>query len=124
MENEQIRIRIAESLGLEVIHDPRGPIDTRPSPYTLKRKVFYTPTAAAIRRKSWPKASTVPVIPNYPEDLNACAEFEATLSDDELEQYREHISVALNDVCRMGYGFTAKAIVRCLAYLAVKGIDV
>ena len=55
-------------------------------------------------------------------DLNACAEFEATLTDEELEAYREHLSELLNDTARIGLGFTAKPKMRCLAYLKTKGI--
>lgn len=74
MKPELQRIRIAEACDLEIINDPRGPIDTRKSPYTLKRKVFYTPEAARIRYQSWPRAMTVPVIPDYPTNINAIFE--------------------------------------------------
>ena len=105
MTNEEIRIKVAESLGWHEKPEPVG-----------------SANATAWWKGSDRYPSYLMPVPNYPESLDACAEFEATLSDEELEQYREHISVALNDVCRMGYGFTAKAIVRCLAYLKTKGL--
>lgn len=74
MTQDEKRIKIAEACGLEVIHDPRGPVDTRPSPYRLKRDVYYTPLAAAQRRKSWPQSMSVRVVPDYFNDLNAMQE--------------------------------------------------
>lgn len=143
--DEEIRIKVAEAMGLEIIHDPRGPIDTRPSPYSIKRKLFYTPAAAGVRRKSWPKASTVPIIPNYPEDLNACHEMEKSLvTVGEWISYMENLAstatiptngaTAWELVCKMSHsdqkgvlyglaGFVhATARQRCIAYLKTKGI--
>lgn len=63
-------------------------------------------------------------IPNYPADLNACAEFEKTLSDREWEKYVALLSQGITRtwwegaraVCR------AKAEQRCEAFLRTKGI--
>lgn len=122
--DEEIRIKVAEAMGLEIIHDPRGPIDTRPSPYSIKRKLFYTPAAAGVRRKSWPKASAVPIIPNYPESLDACAEFEKTLTTEQRHDYvraLRHITEAWDAMPEFTTTF-ATARQRCLAYLKTKGI--
>lgn len=107
--NEEIRIRIAEILGLE--------------------RVFYTPTAAAVRRKNWPRSSTVPVIPNYPESRDACAEFEKTLTDEGWDEYSDHLSDAAGvDSWSILAGKDRGAIIsatplqRCIAYLKTKGL--
>ena len=58
------------------------------------------------------------VLPNYPEDLNACAEFEKTLTNEELWQI-DAILFNLPD-CRAPFVATARQ--RCLAYLKTKGL--
>jgi hypothetical protein len=107
MTPEAQRIAIAKACDLEVIDDPRGPIDTRKSPYTLKRKVYYTPEAARNRYKSWPKAMTVPVIPNYLKSLDAMYEAEKHLTHDQGREYYAILSV---DIC-----FSPVAAVRATA---------
>ena len=57
-------------------------------------------------------------LPNYPLDLNACAEFEKTLTDKELWQI-DAILFNLPD-CRAPFVATARQ--RCLAYLKTKGL--
>lgn len=71
------------------------------------------------------------ILPNYPADLNACAEFEATLTDEELSLYGHELGRQTE--CMQWYngyisafGITviarATARQRCLAYLKTKGI--
>lgn len=84
MTRDEKCILIAKDQGLEVIDDPRGPVDTRPSPFKLKRDVFYTPEAAATRLKNWPKSMAVRVVPDYFGCLNKCRKMEEKLTDDEL----------------------------------------
>jgi hypothetical protein len=62
-------------------------------------------------------------VPKYTSDLNACAEFEATLTGSERETYKYR----LVDVCsgpRTGNGeaIFATAAQRCEAYLRVKSL--
>ena len=60
-------------------------------------------------------------VPSYPEDLNACAEFEASFADD--DEFSEKYWLALYDVTqntRWPYDATARQ--RCLAYLKTKRI--
>ena len=64
-------------------------------------------------------------VPNYPEDLNACAEFEAKLTDKEWDVYSaEIVSLTLwdraTDTVKRILQATARQ--RCLAYLKTKGI--
>lgn len=56
--------------------------------------------------------------PNYPEDLNACAEMEATLSYRLYDQNLREISGLSNDEI-----WRASALQRCLAFLRVHGIE-
>ena len=61
-------------------------------------------------------------VPNYPEDLNACAEFEATLTDEEWKDYG--VPLGSRDISWEGAKklLSATARQRCIAYLKVKGI--
>lgn len=70
-------------------------------------------------------------VPNYPEDLNACAEFEATLTDDELWEY----SKLLMDYRQAANGFPlasrsevlklqkATARQRCIAFIKTLNLE-
>lgn len=72
-----------------------------------------------------PDAETIGEVPNYPEDLNACAEFEATLTDEEFEKYRWLLwdAVKQPQVTEWNRAYlSAKAHQRCIAYLKTKGI--
>lgn len=69
--------------------------------------------------------------PNYPEDLNACAEFETTLTDEEQTHYTAQLIAQCGEVAResrnlkfvrLFYQITATARQRCLAYLKTKGL--
>lgn len=62
------------------------------------------------------------VLPNYPEDLNACAEFEATLTDHELMLMHHRVTKTLRQMKDHRPAWRAPAKVRCLAYLKVKGL--
>lgn len=70
-------------------------------------------------------------VPNYPEDLNACAEFEKTLNKAEQDAYWCHIVNLCNEAAReqkkfelvgIFYQITATARQRCIAFLKTKGI--
>lgn len=61
-------------------------------------------------------------VPNYPESLNACAEFEATLTDHELMLMHHQITKILRQMKDPRPAWRAPAKVRCLAYLKTKGI--
>lgn len=63
-------------------------------------------------------------IPDYPSDLNACAQFEATLSRDERITYRKFLYlVVLDDPNNPDNDTTfATPPQRCEAFLRVKGL--
>jgi hypothetical protein len=61
-------------------------------------------------------------VPNYPESLDACAEFEATLTDHELMLMHHQITKILRQMKDPRPAWRAPAKVRCLAYLKTKGI--
>ena len=65
-------------------------------------------------------------VPNYPESLDACAEFEATLTWKEHLSFRKHlwdIVITLGPEDTWDRQFvSADAKTRCLAYLKTKGI--
>lgn len=98
--NEEIRIKIADSLG-----------------YAIN----------GLHPKHGGMVATN--IPNYPESLDACSQFEATLTDEEWEEYSDHLSDAAGvDSWSILAGkdrgalISAKPLHRCLAYLKTKGL--
>lgn len=98
MTNDEIRIKVAEAMG-----------------FTNTSFVCWRGHLDGYERR----------IPNYPEDLNACAEFEATLTDDEWTDYLNQLyfitfKVGAKDRDRQAVSATARQ--RCLAYLKTKGI--
>ena len=98
MTDEQMRIAIAEACGWEVISNTL--CNVKPD------------------KNGDPEIEPIAPLPDYPEDLNACAEFEKTLTDKELWQI-DAILFNLPD-CRAPFVATARQ--RCLAYLKTKGI--
>lgn len=68
-----------------------------------------------------------PEPPNYPADLNACAEFERILSTREASEYNRTLqSICLDapdDGPASDYGWHASARQRCEAFLATMGKD-
>ncbi len=96
MKPEEINKAIFRSLGWSIVED---------SPY---------------KGCSWNKgAAYTSKPPNYAESLDACAEFERTLTPRELAEY----SYGLMDITRTTYeAITATAAQRCEAYLRMKGL--
>ena len=102
MTDEQMRIKIAEAMGWTRHH--------------------MRPSETERHQKKWRYLSD---LPDYLNDLNACAEFEATLTDDELWEY----SKLLMDYRQAANGFPlawksevlklqkATARQRCIAFL-------
>lgn len=106
MTNEEIRIAIAESLGFKTFD--RGIL-------------FWT------GRKC--ENGFVEIIGNYPESLDACAEFERTLTDpvDRANYIAALIRIVLSGDEKLVYTVafdivTATPLQRCQAYLNVKGL--
>lgn len=64
-------------------------------------------------------------VPNYPEDLNACAVFERKMTDEDAEAYLEHLNVACGADVEKGESsfvpYFATARQRCVAFLMAKG---
>lgn len=106
MTNEEIRIKVAEAMGWEVISDTL--CNVKPD------------------KNGDPEIEPIAPLPNYPESLNACAEFEKTLTDREHFSFRKHL---WDIVIKLGPEDTwdrqfvsADAKTRCIAYLKTKGI--
>ena len=125
MTHEQMRIAVAEACGLDVIHEAAGPED-RPDAW---KTGYFTPKAASDRRKRWPSSAYVMQVPNYPADLNACAEIVAAL--DPSEKFR--MTCEMLDILGIRDDQTpepsevfdlmnATALQRCEAFLKTKGL--
>lgn len=97
MTAEQIRIAVAECCGWYQLQEPVGSANAfawwkgndRYPPYLMP-------------------------VPNYPASLDACAEFEATLTDDEAFLYNGWLMTPGR------YTWQATATQRCLAFLRVR----
>lgn len=98
MTNEQMRIAIAEACGWEVISNTL--CNVKPD------------------KNGDPEIEPIAPLPDYLNDLNACAEFEKTLTDSELWQI-DAILFNLPD-CRAPFVATARQ--RCIAFLKTKGL--
>jgi len=115
--NEEIRIKVAESLGWHEKPEPVG-----------------SANATAWWKGSDRYPSYLMPVPNYPESLDACAEFRKTLTDTEKERYvwwlnhlhpsaDIHYSELQKDVRREVFDLIdVKPIEHCLAYLKTKMI--
>jgi hypothetical protein len=113
MTDEEIRIKVAETMGW------------KPDPET---KFWYALGPDEILAGF--KDGIVSPLPDYLNDLNACSEFEAMLTDDELWEY----SKLLMDYRQAANGFPlasrsevlklqkATAAQRCIAFLKTKGV--
>lgn len=112
MTNEEIRIKVAEAMGARLWNNP-----TESGPSQLWG--FQVPSPSEVFARMWLCGEADCLLPDYPKDLNACAEFEKTLTDEEHNRYRTHIyGMTFNPrEC-----FSATARQRCLAYLKTKGI--
>ncbi len=94
MNAEEIRSAVAEACGW---------LDVRPAD-CVKGQVSGIPPKhiSEFQLRDW--------VPNYPSDLNACAEMEKMLSEDEMSLY-------IKKICSV-----ADAYERCEAFLRVKGL--
>lgn len=111
MTPERIRIKVAEAIGWK-----RKP----EFDYTSHQDPMFREHGE--RREMWGDDSgrLIPtsMLPNYPFDLNACAEFETSMTPDEFNDYRE----ILYEICGAYSAIIATALQRCEAYLRVKGL--
>jgi len=110
MTPERMNITIAESLGWEWKPEtlkPTGHCWHRPDGHWAERTLFYE-----VRRKE----DHCDQLPDCYSDLNACAEFEATLTEERFGEYRHQ----LIDMLGTRWG-TATARQRCEAYLHTIG---
>jgi len=57
-------------------------------------------------------------VPNYPLSLDACAEFEASLTDGEIYRYANFITDNIPELIK------AKPRQRCIAFLKMRGVSV
>lgn len=120
---EQIRIKIAELCGAKIIEKefPRtdgihvakkwawGGNEDTPCGYSGGGSYGF----------GWNENPSVSELPDYPHDLNGCAEMEGTLTKEQRKTY----VFWLSNICELGTYVFATAIQRCLAFLAVHGIE-
>jgi hypothetical protein len=119
MTNEEIRIKVAEAMGARLWNNP-----TQSGPSQLWG--FQVPSPSEVFARMWLCGEADCLLPDYPKDLNACAEFEKMLTDEEHFSFRKHL---WDIVIKLGPEDTwdrqfvsADAKTRCIAYLRTKGI--
>lgn len=116
MTNDEIRIAIAEACGwkLTLADNTTHWTDrwTDPNGGSYESGAYFLP----------------PDPPNYPGDLNACAEFEKTLTAEEAHLYSRELEKMFNaqpwheDDGAKNYGWHASALHRCEAFLRTNGL--
>lgn len=119
MNKNKLRVKVAEACGWKPYHEKGG---------KLGEPEFYSPTG---------EFSLLEDVPNYPEDLNACAQFEAMLSDGECNKYIKALFNLIQGTethwrdefvetpwITAFFIATATTEQRCRAFLKVKGIEV
>lgn len=119
MTNEEIRIKVAEAMGARWHSVLTGPQSER-----LVLAFSQWTNLGPLRWKLSDGRILSPQISNYPESLDACAEFEKTLTTEQRHDYvraLRHITEAWDAMPEFTTTF-ATARQRCLAYLRVKGI--
>ena len=115
--NDKIKIQVAEAIGLDTTTKTICPFCKGNTPYEAGDDYGITIWAECKKCNNTGKVEPYHTgLPNYPEDLNACAEFEATLTDDKWDMYCENLGGSLR-ACA-----SATARQRCIAYLKTKGI--
>lgn len=112
--SEEIRIKIAESLGVEFVKWGKDWM-------LITAPCMIDPIRIKLNGRTLEegKRDFVSALPNYPESLDACAEFEKT-------NWAEHKAYLRNliDLCQTPEdAITATPLQRCLAYLKTKGIQ-
>ena len=115
MTNEEIRIKVAEAMGWKSPFNEREWLHNSGSEGEDVYGKFVGTDPCGDREQ----------VPNYPFDLNSCAEFEKMLTDEEWRVYSaEIVSLTLWDRATdtMKRILQATARQRCLAYLKTKGI--
>jgi len=141
MTNDEIRIKIAESLEtLKVWKNTETSI-----PYLCLIPTEHKPFVREEQARFWEQVTwrdvtnlyvvqNLHLLPNYPESLDACAEFRKTLTDTEKERYvwwlnhlhpsaDIHYSELQKDVRREVFDLIdVKPIEHCVAYLKMKEI--
>lgn len=105
--DEEIRIQVAEAMGW---HEEKEPVGSA--------------NASAWWHNNDRYPSYLMPVPNYPADLNACAEFEKSLTEEEHLRYRVrlwNVVITEGDETTWDRQFiSATARQRCLAYLKTK----
>ena len=109
MTNEEIRIKVAEAMG-----------------WTWNEQ---TMIGGILFRPAWSHDThgfrySIHDLPNYPESLDSCAEFEKTLTTEQRHDYvrsLRHITEVWDAMPEFTTTF-ATASQRCLAYLKTKGL--
>lgn len=97
--NEELRIKVAEVMG-----------------WKIKNTAHYNPPCKLWEHPECGVGMEEEDLPNYPKDLNSCASFEATLTDEEWDVYCENLGGSIRSCA------SAAPLQRCLAYLKTKGI--
>lgn len=120
MAKEQLRIKVAEACGWEAKRiENQGILTTL---WCWWNKGLKRPACRCENHYSQNDAAIH--LPNYPEDLNACAEFEKTLDQFQGDKYMQLI---LEERGGLEHNtpfdtFRATAEQRCIAFLKMKGV--
>lgn len=125
MTPQEINIAIATACGWKVITIPFVPrkVDL------ATPKLCFTDEAKGLFRSFYPNSKFITPVPNYYGCLNACAEMERNVSDDEWQHYKELVKdISFESIKgiipqpRWFRPISATAPQRCEAFLRTKGL--
>lgn len=108
MTKPEMRIAIAESLGW--IRVNTGPVNIH----------LWIHKDCSICNSGEAHSHSIDELPNYPESLDACREFQRTLDSDEQMTYEDHLSIIEDH--KGCYQWELEAEDHCIAYLKTKGL--
>lgn len=125
MNSEKIRIRVAEACGWKPGEDDRMRDGTYRWDVRRNGTIFGSKPMTYLDSDEFCGSYLCDQrVPDYPNDLNACAEFERTLTQDERITYKRFLYlIVLDDPGNLDNDTTfAMARQRCEAFLRTKGL--
>lgn len=105
MTNEEIRIKVAEAMGARLWNNP-----TQSGPSQLWG--FQVPSPSEVFARMWLCGEADCLLPDYPEDLNACHEMEKVFigadKSPNYSQYRQQLYKVCNNSPELAIRATAR----------------
>lgn len=123
MTKDEIRIAVAEAMGWTRMDEDFNPGVHGKTLFTCGTSLQGTPPCDKDKPED---DQAYEKVPNYPESLDACAEFERALTEDECVEYNSWLVSVIGPTVRLAKSDTwtwgALPMQRCEAFLRVKSL--